>query len=601
MEITKRYIAFDSEGDAGERGIQGCAFYGENVAEYVIEPAAIIARLEQFHDEGFDFVAHNAEYDIGVVFWQMGIPVTIITYQGRFNHAEWQRSPDGRKAIIWDSLALAGFTGIKRLGDAMGKPKLETPQRLLGIDPDRYHWQCERHSIWECEECYAIRDAEICYDYFMSYQQFMADYDVPPKHTLASAAVALWKSWDRPGKFHIRSKRIADLGRLAYHGGRTEVFVYGYAGTLYAADFDSMYPAVMHDCPMPDPSTLHYMEGRGITARVLAYEGVSEVKITVPNMHIPPLGVVHDDRYFFPVGTLRGAWPHCELRAALARGCHIERIYRTAYSETVVSPFITFIDILHDLKSEYKKKGDPRAIVAKLLMNSLYGRMGLSGSIEKRLFRPATATDTPATINDWDMHIGSGRIMLSRLTSLNRLPTDANIMWAANITGYARVKLLEAMEAQGEALAYCDTDSVYSRAPINGLGEGLGQLTDEGVWDESLFIAPKMYRLISAKHGKKVKAKGVPRDVAEQYIETGEATFSHAVRIAESLISGAPVGSWLPLTRRQQLQPAKRHLRNPDWRAVQTYSDTEPVSLEPVDDEDTETGSDAVLTSLYLL
>lgn len=601
MQPPIGYVAIDSEGDAGERGLQGVAFYGENLAVYDESKDAIVERLWSLYDKGFDFVAHNAEYDISVIFWQLQIPVTIVTYQGRFHHGEWKRNDDARKALIWDSWVLAGYASIKSLGEALGKPKYETPQRLLGIDADRYKWKCDKHEIWECEQCYAIRDAEICYDYFSSYRTLLADYGVQPKHTLASAAVALWKVWDKPGEIGIHSRRMAELARLAYHGGRTEVFIYGNIAPLYAADVDSMYPSIMYEMPMCYPGTLHYLEGKGIRPSVIDFEGVSEVYIYVPPCHVPPLGVEIDDRYIFPVGYIRGAWPHCELRAAVQRGARIERIFRTVYSEKVVSPFITFIDVLHALKRDFKAKGDVRYEVVKRLLNSLYGRMGLSGEQEKRVVRPVGANDTPISINGWDIHVGKGQVMLSRLTVMHRLPKDANVLWAANITGYARVRLLEYMELQGNALVYCDTDSVFSRQPINGLGEGLGKLTDEGIWDESLFIAPKLYRMMSVKRGEKVRAKGIPKEVAKQYLEHGEATFSRPWRIGESLLSGDAVGSWHEVTKRSQLQPGKRHVIEPDWRARNSYSETEPLSLEPVDSEDEETGNAFAFTAAYAL
>lgn len=596
-----RVVAFDAEGDAGERGIQGCAFYGEGIAEYFTEPSAIRARLIDLYEQGYDFVAHNAEYDIAVIMWQLDIPTAIITYQGRFHHGEWKQTDTSRKATIWDSLSLAGYTSIAGLGDALGIPKYKTPQRLLGKDPDRYDWKCDIHGVWECEPCYAIRDAEICYRYFQAYLQFVNDYGVQPRHTLASTAVALWKEWDKPSVIGIRSRRMAELGRLAYHGGRTEVFIYGNTGTIYAADFDSMYPSVMRDMPMPDPNGLHYIEGGGITKRILQYEGVTEAYVYVPPMHVPPLGVSINGRYQFPIGYVRGAWANCELRAALERGCRIERIYRAVYSERIVNPFITFVDVLHTLKRDYKKSNDARYEVAKRLMNSLYGRMGLSGEQEKKVVRPATKSDTPHSIIGWEMHIGHTGIMLAKVTRMNRLPKDANILWAVNITAYARIKLLSVMEAQGADLVYTDTDSIFSRKPIIGLGEGLGQLTDEGVWDESLFLAPKMYRLMSVKKGERVKAKGIPKDVAKEYIERGEVTFSRPWRIGEAMVTGDAVGSWHEVTKRTMLLPAKRHLLNPDWRAINGYSETQPVSLEPADEETNEPGIVLDFASAYIL
>lgn len=576
-----RFCAIDVEGDAGEKGILGVAFYCPEIQEYVTDRNRIIAILKALAIKEYLFIAHNAEYDCAVIFWQLGLDCKMIYYNGRFNHAEWRWHPRRKMAHIWDTLALAAHLSLAKLGDSMGIPKYETPQVLEGIDPNRYKWFCESHNRGECLECYAIRDAEICYRYFDSYVSFLSQYGVAPKRTLGSSAVALWRKLDSPNNVGIRSERIDALARASYHGGRTEVFKVGTIPSVYMADVVSMYPYVMKTNPMADMDKITYLEGGGISAKVLKYEGVSEATVYHPDRHVPCLPVVSNDKLYFPIGNFRGTWAHSELRAAVERGVRIREIHTSTYSTRVCFPYLTYIDTLFALRAEFKKRGDARQAVVKIILNALYGRMGLSSEQEERRIQPVTAKDTMASLQGWELIPSDGVLYASKHKRMKKLNDWANVLWASNITAYARVHLLQYLEWQGDNLVYCDTDSVISTAPIQGLGEGLGSLEDQGHFQEALILAPKLYRLIRDSGEKVVRAKGVPRSVAEDYILKGEAEFSAPYKPTESLQQDQTAGVWRVIKKHRHLTPAKRQPVSDHYRDTgEGNSDTIPIVFE---------------------
>ena len=598
------FVAIDSEGDAGDRGLQGVAFWYGDRGQYLTDRDAIVAELRRCADEGFWFCAHNAEYDVHVIFWQLGIPARIVSYNGRFHHAEWKFDPKRPALQVWDTLSLSYFQSLQSMGDAIGCPKLETPQSLLGGDPDRYRWRCERHGVGECVECYAVRDAEICWRIMDTYRRLLGDYGVTPRATLGSAAVALWQQLDHPGDVSIRSQRVDALARASYHGGRVEPFVYGNVRDLHTADVAGMYPAVMLSQPMPDMTCLDWCDGSSCYPEVIHWEGVSECSVYVPDMTVPPLPCVADGRLYFPVGRFRGVWCHVELRAAVARGAVIERWHRSVYSPRHVYPFTTYIGVLSELKTEYKRTRDARREQVKCLLNSLYGRLGLSGGQTMEVTWPASADDIRGDLSRLHPELIDGRLYLRRSTDLRKLSPLANVLWASTITAAARVRLLDLMDLQGSSLVYVDTDSIYSRDPINGLGSGAGQLEDTGRWDRALIIGPKLYRLESdhpcdaeigdrcprckrrverlSQNCRITRAKGVAKGVADEYLTHGEARFSHAVRTREAMRSGLTAGSWTEIVRTQRLVPAKRQVLDRDWsRVAGGWSATVPVVMEP--------------------
>src|SRR5438270_4454685 len=167
-----KYCAFDTEGRVGGSGFESVSIYSDSTRYYGQSVAEAINILTNHALEGYTLAAHNAEYDISVLFWQHGYNVKCIYFNDRFNRGEWKAGKKGRIVQIWDTLRLSGGLPLRKVGEAIGYPKYETPQCLLGIEPDRYKWKCDQHNKWECVECYAIRDAEIVYRFLENYERF---------------------------------------------------------------------------------------------------------------------------------------------------------------------------------------------------------------------------------------------------------------------------------------------------------------------------------------------------------------------------------------------------------------------------------------------
>ena len=63
------------------------------------------------------------------------------------------------------------------------------------------------------------------------------------------------------------------------------------------------------------------------------------------------------------------------------------------------------------------------------------------------------------------------------------------------ITAYARIHMSQYLNMPNYKVYYTDTDSVFldKALPDNHIGQELGQMKLEGVYDEAIFIAPKVY------------------------------------------------------------------------------------------------------------
>jgi len=163
------------------------------------------------------------------------------------------------------------------------------------------------------------------------------------------------------------------------------------------------------------------------------------------------------------------------------------------------------------------------AYVVKILLNSLYGKFGQSASRRK--------------VVPWSEDLPKGAIpvdgtSLSPVWYIDEEVTAPYIMpqIAAHVTALARVRLYDHLQACGDTLAYCDTDSIITSSVLDTSTQ-LGGLKNEypGVTFTGTFLAPKLYMLKGSDGSTKVVAKGIR--------ERTEATF-------ETLRAGGTVSSW---------------------------------------------------------
>lgn len=574
----ERYCIFDVEGSAAPGDFQGCAVVSDFTQVYHRTPEAALADLRDHADAGYTLAAHNAEYDIMCLHWAFGEDVKLEYYGHKLSAALWYHTPGKPPAKIIDSLALAAGLSIAKLGDSIGLPKLQTPQRLLGVDPDRYNWICEAHNVGECEPCYSIRDAAIALRYVDSLRDYLAQYGLPVRRKLGGIAVRLWDTLDNTADVRLRSLRADTLARSGYHGGRVEAFRYGEIGPAYIYDVRSMYPSVMLNSPMPSLDKLQFYPRGPVSDHYLQYEGFSDATVEIPYMYVPPLPVSHDGRLFFPVGTVRGVFAHCELRQAIQDGAIVKTIHQTVCSMDVVYPFANYINVLGVQRNEYKKTGDVREQVVKVLMNALYGRLGLTKGQTLDIVQPLPPGKHMHDYPGQQVDVINGRLTRRETHTINRPSDHSNVLWAASITAYARLHLYRLLKQAGASLLYCDTDGVYTDTDCLSTSEGIGGLELRGRYDKGTIHGPKLYRVEQFDGEKMVRAKGVPRHLAETYLERGAVEYRQPGRVLQAFTQDVAPSVWSILHKEAHLVPAKRHLTNiAAYQSGAGWSDTSPV------------------------
>lgn len=373
-----------------------------------------------------------------------------------------------------------------------------------------------------------------------------------------------------------RHTEHAEFFREAYYGGRVERFTDRAEGLRYY-DINSAYPAaMMGDVPVGNAEP---WEGEPLISHTTKSLGFCQAKVRIPhNLYIGPLPYRFEakggsKKLLFPVGEFSGVWCHDELVRAEECGAIVERqksvwVERGAALRTMVAALWAY----RDKNREDYDEG--LAQLAKILLNSLYGKFGMRVERERlvRLLKGEAAPDgaRAAMPQDPDCRL----YYVSELAEVDYIIPQI----AATITCRARLSLhkyLILARSRG-SLAYCDTDSIITTADLfDHCSSELGMLKDEGKGQiyEGRFLGPKMYRLTSGDDTK-VVMKGFNSRRLEDFerLESGNGVkFSRLEKVGSMAARGFIDGP--------RMIHAEKFLRTPDTKRIFNGPDSWPVTI----------------------
>lgn len=244
-----------------------------------------------------------------------------------------------------------------------------------------------------------------------------------------------------------------------------------------------------------------------------------------------------------------------ELRLAQKLGYKFEVLEAILYERGQI--FHEYVSELYEMRLTYAKS-DPRNLICKLLLNSLYGKFGMDPHLMEWTLMATTAVPylkkVPADIIELGIKalVGTEAIknqdvsppneekamaalakmnnisldeLKSRLNDSTRLKKELeNLMKpgkylqislpiSAAVTAYARCNIYKYKEAilnSGGTLYYSDTDSVFSSMPLSDslIGPELGKMKLEYTAARAIFLAPKVYAAQFSDGSTKLKIKG---------------------------------------------------------------------------------------------
>lgn len=369
---------------------------------------------------------------------------------------------------------------------------------------------------------YCERDIDIMIRLWRNWCLFLDEHNLGSfKCTLAATSFNAYRTKYLKHKIYIHNDEQAlKQERLSYKGGRVEVFYKGYlnSGEYFYLDINSMYPYVMlkHKYPRSlagstKTPSINYLENR-----LKFYSVIIDVSL---NTKVNPYPYRVNKFTAYPIGSFRTTLCTPEIIFALQND-HIDKIH-SLYWYKRAPLFNQYVKDFYQLKLDYHKEGNTEfRTIAKLLLNTLYGKWGQMG-FEQSLMGENKSEDISVEYG-YDMirkerfiiNTINGQQFITYKTGESRYSFPAI---ASHVTAYGRMMLFELITLAGpHNCYYCDTDSLI----VNRIGyenlvhlkddNEIGKLALESKSGEVRINAPKDYVF-----GAFVKRKGVKKDAEE--------------------------------------------------------------------------------------
>ena len=394
---------------------------------------------------------------------------------------------------------------------------------------------CSKHSDGKLERG-TIADCEALHSLLATVSGMFAEWGGTLKSTFSASALSVVKaSVAIPS--HKGIQDINSLCRLAFHGGRVEVFDHAPKEWLREYDFTSSYPwAMTQSLPW---EFIGKEEGLSTVKQSLS---ICYASVDVPPQWIPPLPYSPvGGGLFFPTGKWSAWFTQAELEYAADNcGCSVKVHHSIRY--TSARPFAAYVAKLFADKAQ---ASGARRSFDKLCLNGSFGKLAQKPeSSLLRVFNDSAEGRKFAKANSGHCKVISPNDYTAITEEKMQWPAHTHYAAASFITAYSRILLHKAF-VQAKSLAYGDTDSIHCvRTPAleRGNGEELGGLKIELDDYQARFYAPKLYVLM-------------PRNGKPFYASKG---FPVSPEDFEALVAGKAVGRRRILAAKSQLRELRQ-------------------------------------------
>jgi hypothetical protein len=416
----------------------------------------------------------------------------------------------GKKRIIldfWDSLKLMPMS-LNDLGQDFGYIK------------GKYEDYLEHKDTEKLEE-YLKQDVYVLYNIIKDFYSMLnkiclelgLEIDITKYKTNAGISFGILGQTRYKGKKledltkNYMSKELEKRIRVAYFGGRTEVFTRKVENCNYY-DVNSLYPAVMHDEEYPYGKFIE-VDNPIMVDRCLkqGYLGVIRCKILKSNCekegyYYLPFRT-KTDLMFSDLENVEGMWSSIEIQKAIEIGYKIEYISGIFWNQKG-KLFNDFVNKFYEIKEKAsKEKNKSLRYLSKLILNSAYGKYAQ----KREITNVVNETDAiKKNLKFVDMSYITGDLF--QYTKESFANRKINPIYAIFVAAYARTKLYNYMKVVNFNVAYCDTDSIIT-PEVMPTSNDLGAMKLEDYVVKGYFVAPKLYGYVNNEGEEVIKAKGM--------------------------------------------------------------------------------------------
>ncbi len=537
--------------------------YGHNYTKVIKDREEFIKEFQHERYKDKYVFAHNAEYDLTVLYDNIFMLDREAIFNGRFIACT------NGNCKFADSMNIYNFS-VAKLGKLVGMEKLD-----LNLNKTRT-------KILDKDIEYCIRDCKIVWDALHE----MFNHVGSIKITQAALSLKYFLT------FYLRTHlKISDRVKYywnSYYGGRTEAFKLGKV-TAQVFDINSSYPYAMKHCNLPNPRDNNWFKDPKMKLHMaLRYirnmEGCAYIQVHHKKHMFGFLPYRKDGKLLFPTGTFSGWWNFNEIRFALDHGViEILKVHEFVCSNPIkYSLFSKYVDDL------YGRRQDPditdfESTRIKIFMNSLYGKFG-QRQREKWIYIEDMVSEyewieqcrrdgTMIKLIPYNVERMDGFLVLKDKEGKeynHSIPS-----FASYITSFARIRLLEKMIAfKNHGVVYCDTDSVFiTKNPSSKIHQ---DSTELGGWKREPKIVTQInglknyeYYEESNPEEKLRRLKGVPKSAKE--IGKGKFEYENLIKTKEGLRRNIDSGL---LVKRSKIMKGTY-----DKRIVYADGTTKPIHL----------------------
>lgn len=499
----KYYVGVDVETYGKTNKFYSCGLYwlykGKEMFKYFTDKEECIKFILSRRFKNKIFIATNLDFDFTVLFYKTAYwnNFRILSRNGKMIQCSYKFKQNNGSIRFIDTLNYY-MGSVESLGKIINSPKLEKP-KFLGKKPITTS-QKKELMIYNKQDCF------VSYTFMNFFQDCINKLGGNVKLTIAATSLSLWRSkfqndYILKESFMLKDDTVKDFIFEGYYGGRTEVFIRGKFNNINYYDVNSLYPFCMKN-DFPLPNSVKNIEEKDLSVyNIIRYHGVTKAKIEAPNINIPLLPYRKNGKLIFPTGKFTGTYNNIELRKAIELGYKIKPIKQIIYTMTF-KPFDDFIDTLYNERLRQKELKNPFELVCKILMNGLYGKFGTKQLEEYTIFNMPNCTyeEMKKVTGKDEFDVIDDIIIVKRIKKFDGIYSFPIL--SSYVTSYARLHMYKYLE-KGDVI-YMDTDSIATLKTMDGCNKELGNMKHEGLYNDCIFIKPKMYKL-----GDTIKIKGI--------------------------------------------------------------------------------------------
>ena len=381
------------------------------------------------------------------------------------------------------------------------------------------NWNLKKTAIHYCEkDCIALYQVISKFSELI-FKEF--NINVSSISTLPSLAFKIFRANYLPKNIKlpiISGKIYSDISK-AYFGGHCDVYTpTNPKDTLvYEYDCNSMFPFVMKQFNYPG-KILAYFKGNIVDMKEYSELYLNNLSFLRVNIKVPKeiknpiLPIRSENVSIYGVGQWTGWYYSEELKNAEKYGYQYEILEGYIFKPSNI--FEDYVNKIFQMKIA-SENNTPIYSISKLLLNTLYGRFGLSpeqltyevvdeNKINERI--KELGLDNVQNIISFE-----NKSILSYSSSFSKLPL-MNVGIAAAISANARVFMSQFKNNPNIDLLYTDTDSYFTLKPLPEYiidNKKLGFFKIVHTFKEFVALAPKVYGGIDIQENEIVKTKGL--------------------------------------------------------------------------------------------